>query len=403
MLTVYGLYNINGVYVPPCTRDNDKKDKNGGHGIGIGNGSNYRHTHEYGTDSSRKSPGQSGGGNITAISKTNNGNGDGHGIDTNDLVKVNPFNIFNYIVESDGTRGISTKDFQEDNGYIVGQSSTGITRVNAPSYKDIEFTINGEPKMMIDSQGKVYINSDDHAAHFSEQLNVNGNIRTNGAYIGSKVNDKGTTMMIGHARHMTNPNSHDTNFSLAHHHDGTTRINSTNALHFAINGNSQMMINNKGMVGINEVNPQESMHVKGNVRIDGDMSINGTLVSDSLTAHQYSERLNALEQKYTLLNTTMATLKSEHDKVKNKVASMEPTVRTVSDIDNKVKRVTSAVSQFQKNADTLQNEINTMRQKLDSVVNVKNIKDVHDIYEQLSFLQDQYDKINRKITLLMSH
>lgn len=375
------MYNIHGGYVAPCTRDNVAKS--------VGN--------KYNT-LSRRSVGQSGGSNINTIVKSTSTNSN----QTNSITHVHPSNIFNYVIENDGTLGISTKDFQEDNGYIVGQSSTGITRVNAPSYKDIEFTINGDPKMMIDSQGKVYINSDDHAVHFSEQLNVNGNIRTNGAYIGSKDNDKGTTMMIGNAQHMTNPNSQETNFSLAHQHDGTTRINSTNALHFAINGNTQMLVNNKGMVGINEINPKASVHIKGNVRVDGDMSVNGTLVSELLTSDQYSNRVKALEQNHIALNTMMATIKSEHDHIKNKVTALEPTVSSVRDMNNKIELFSKKIAQLQNSAGDLQNKIQTMRQKLDSVVNVANIKDVHDIYEQLSLLQEEHSKIDKKITLLMS-
>lgn len=376
MLMVYGKYNINGQYAPPCTNDN-----------GTGNDTFS----------------QSGGSAVNATTRNNtvakvNGVTNGYGsYDDTGTDKA-----FKFSIETDGTHGISTKDYTDSNSYIVGQTSTGITRVNAPNYKDIEFTIDGQSKMMVNPQGKVYINTDDHNAHFSEQLNVNGNILTNGAYIGSKTTNGDTAMLIGNAKHMTNPNTHGTNFGIAHHQDGTTRINSTRSLHFAINGDTQMLVKN-GMVGINEINPKAPVHIKGNVRIDGDMTVNGNLASEMLKTKQYNNRLTALEQKNMELNNVIESIKKEHNVMKNKITKFTPTISFANTINDNVNLLSQTVVQLQKNTNDLQSKINHIRQKLDSVMNVSNISDIHDVYEQLKLLQEDYKKLNNKLTLLMSH
>ena len=247
----------------------------------------------------------------------------------------NPWKQLSYKTNPEGTGGITTKDYPEGNQYIIGQTVNGITRVNAPTDKDIELSINDDPKMMVNSDGKVYINTDDHSPHFQEQLNVNGNIITNSAFIGvpnETSSDPPTTLLIGNAHQMSNKNTQTNNCSLAHQQDGTTIVNSQHTLHFAINGDTKMVVHD-GKIGLHERNPQAPVHIKGNVIINGDVEVDGNLKTTSIQTDSFNGRLNGVEEQLRTLQSTLAALHTDKQAIEQKLDTLTQQLQHVNDLN----------------------------------------------------------------------
>ena len=316
----------------------------------------------------------------------------------------NPWKHLVYNTNHEGTSGISTKDYSDVNQYIIGQTVNGITRVNAPADKDIELSINNDPKMMVNPQGKVYINTDDHSPHFQEQLNVNGNIITNSAFIGESNDsstDPHTTMLIGNAHQMSNKNTQSKQFSLAHHHDGTTIVNSQHTLHFAINGDTKMVMND-GRIGLHERNPQAPVHIKGNVIINGDVEVDGTLKTTTIQTDSFNGRLNGVEEQLRALQSTIDAMQTEKHAIKQQLETLTQQLQHVKELNTVMNELFTNNQTLSTNVDKVQSNIKLVNGKLNSIVNASNLRDVQSVFTQLYDLKSKYSKLNKDILAIKS-
>lgn len=305
-----------------------------------------------------------------------------------------PWKSLMVTTNKDNIRGLATRDFPGINQYMLGQSINGTTRINAPSDKDIEFSINNDTKMMMNAQGKVYINTDDHSAQFQEQMNINGNILTNSAFIGSQ-NSTDSTMLIGNAHQMSNKDTRLNNFSLAHTQDGTTMINSKKSLQFTVNGDTKLLIDN------NSININDPVTYTKDVKFDGNVEVMGTLTANNLQTSSLIARLSNLEDKLIQMTITLDKLVSDKQ-LSDRLSQLESHIANITDMNVKLNALIKNNRHVTDDVKSVQKNIKYMNGKLESVVDASNIKDVNSIYEELRAMKSHYTKLNMDIHKIMS-
>ena len=187
-------------------------------------------------------------------------------------------------------------------GHALQQDVDGNTYLNAQTDEYIRFDIGGQPKMILDNTGNFGIGTTDPYY----KLHVNGNIKVDDtilAHTGSyqKASQIGKAMIGGFT---TSNHNSDVYFSNAHYHNSTDgygmRISQTGQtvlnsaydtnLYFSISGDSKMIIDKSGNVGIGTDDPICKLDVNGAIHLRSETigtELRGYKVDLSNRTHTY--------------------------------------------------------------------------------------------------------------------
>ena len=107
----------------------------------------------------------------------------------------------------------------------------------------------------------------------SEQLEVNGNTIISDQFIGDYVGAPTTHTAIAHKDYKSDA----TGYAMKIKDDSELDLNSQVKINLNISDTLAMSVNSLGNVGIGTNNPNENLHVAGNVQVDGNLNIDGDL------------------------------------------------------------------------------------------------------------------------------
>lgn len=256
------------------------------------------------------------------------------------------YDVMGYYTNMVGGGDSSEQDFK-----MLSKTTNGSTRLKYQNNKDLEFFRHNEPVMTLNQDGNLFIGTSDSNPKLNEKLNVEGNVMTNNGYMVGIEND----LLFGN-----NNLNVSTDFALKQTGDGDTILNSKK-MHsvFISHGDKKKYAFTPLGMGIGTSDPEDTLHVKGNALMTGNLTVGGELKNEKLLTNisTLQNQINDLNKK--LQNRTQSPSITHLNRLEKKVDSID-----LKDCKKQINNLTNDIIKLQQRMDNYEKSLRFMNNKI---------------------------------------